>query len=53
MRYSVNREVQFLGDRSGSLAPVGSALIGLRVGQTIRWPMPNDKEKRLKVVSVA
>ena len=34
------------------LAPVGSALIGLRVGQVINWPMPHGKEKRLRVVSV-
>lgn len=34
------------------LAPVGSALIGLRVGQTIQWPIPNGKEKTFKVVSV-
>lgn len=34
------------------LAPVGSALIGLRVGQTIHWPVPNGKEKRLKVIAV-
>lgn len=34
------------------LAPVGSALIGLRVGQMINWPVPNGKEKKLKVVSV-
>ncbi len=34
------------------LAPVGSALIGLRVGQVIQWPVPNGKEKRLKVISV-
>jgi len=34
------------------LAPVGSALIGLRVGQTIQWPVPNGKEKRLKVIEV-
>jgi regulator of nucleoside diphosphate kinase len=34
------------------LAPIGSALIGLRVGQVIRWPLPGGKEKRLKVVSV-
>lgn len=34
------------------LTPVGSALIGLRVGQIIHWPLPNGKEKRLKVVSV-
>lgn len=34
------------------LAPVGSALIGLRVGQMIIWPVPNGKEKRMKVTSV-
>lgn len=34
------------------LAPVGSALIGLKVGQVIEWPVPNGKEKRLKVISV-
>lgn len=35
------------------LAPVGSALIGLRVGDIIHWPLPHGKEKRLKVISVA
>lgn len=34
------------------LAPVGSALIGLRVGQVIQWPVPNDKKKQIKVLSV-
>lgn len=34
------------------LAPVGSALIGLRVGQVIQWPVPNGKEKQFKVLSV-
>lgn len=34
------------------LAPVGSALIGLRVGQVIQWPIPNGKEKKIKVVAV-
>ena len=34
------------------LTPVGSALIGLRVGQTIQWPFPNGKVKTLKVVEV-
>lgn len=34
------------------LSPVGSALIGLRVGQTINWRFPNGKEKILKVISV-
>ncbi|PIS11155.1 MAG: nucleoside diphosphate kinase regulator [Bdellovibrio sp. CG10_big_fil_rev_8_21_14_0_10_47_8] len=34
------------------LTPVGSALIGLHVGQVIRWPFPTGKEKQLKVISV-
>ena len=34
------------------LSPVGSALLGLRVGQTIEWIFPNDPSRRLKVVSV-
>lgn len=34
------------------LAPVGSALIGLRVGQTIDWPLSENKVKRIKVISV-
>lgn len=34
------------------LAPVGIALIGLRVGQNINWPLPNGKEKKLRLVSV-
>lgn len=34
------------------LAPIGSALIGLRVGQLIEWPFPNGKSKRLMVMSV-
>lgn len=34
------------------LAPIGSALIGLRVGEVIDWPVPNGKKKKLKVVAV-
>lgn len=34
------------------LAPVGAALIGLRVGQVIRWPLPGGREKSLKVITV-
>lgn len=33
------------------LAPVGMALIGLKVGQSIEWPMPNGPRK-LKVISI-
>lgn len=35
------------------LSPVGSALIGLGIGGTIEWPMPQGKTRRLKVVAVA
>lgn len=34
------------------LAPVGAALIGLKVGQNIDWPLPNGSIKTLKVISV-
>lgn len=34
------------------LAPMGSALIGLQVGQTIQWPMPKGNTKKIKVISV-
>lgn len=34
------------------LAPVGLALLGLKVGDTIRWPMPNGRETTLKLVKV-
>ncbi len=33
-------------------SPVGAALIGLRVGQSITWPLRDGKTKELKVVSV-
>ena len=34
------------------LSPVGSALIGLRIGGNIKWPVPQGKIRRLKVVAV-
>lgn len=34
------------------LSPVGTALIGLRVGGTINWPLPGGKIRRLQVVAV-
>ena len=33
------------------LAPIGSALLGLRVGQTIEWPVPTGT-KRIRVVEI-
>jgi regulator of nucleoside diphosphate kinase len=34
------------------LAPVGAALIGLRQGQSIAWPVPSGRRRRIKVMSV-
>ncbi len=34
------------------LSPVGSALIGLKIGGTIAWPVPQGKVRRLKVIAV-
>lgn len=38
--------------RVSILAPIGIALIGLRVGQTIQWPMPNGQSRELKVIAI-
>jgi regulator of nucleoside diphosphate kinase len=35
------------------LSPVGSALIGLRIGDAIDWPMPGGRVKRLRVLAVS
>jgi regulator of nucleoside diphosphate kinase len=38
--------------RISILAPIGSALLGLRIGQSIEWPMPNGYTRRLRVTDV-
>ena len=35
------------------LAPVGLALLGLRVGHTIRWPMPRGRQTTLELLEVS
>ncbi|RNF86407.1 nucleoside diphosphate kinase regulator [Lysobacter psychrotolerans] len=34
------------------LAPVGSALLGLRAGATIAWPVPGGRTIQLRVLSI-
>lgn len=46
------QEASLEENKMSILAPIGSALIGLRVGQKISWPMPNGKEKTVMVISV-
>jgi regulator of nucleoside diphosphate kinase len=38
--------------RISILAPVGAALIGLRVGERIAWPVPNGRDRHIEVVDV-
>lgn len=35
------------------LAPVGSAILGLRVGQTIQWPMPGGRQLVLRIAAIS
>lgn len=39
-------------DKVSILAPVGSALLGLRVGASIEWPVPGGRTIRLRVLSI-
>jgi len=39
--------------RISVLAPVGSALLGLSIGQAIEWPFPDGTTRRLRVEDVS
>ena len=39
-------------NRVSVLTPVGSALLGLSVGDSIDWPLPKGRRRRLRVVAV-
>jgi regulator of nucleoside diphosphate kinase len=34
------------------LAPVGLAVLGLKVGDVIEWPLPNERRARLRIVEL-
>ncbi len=34
------------------LVPVGAAMLGLKVGDTIAWPLPSGRSARLRLVAV-
>ena len=46
------READAEAHRVSILAPVGSALLGLRSGDAIDWPMPGGRSATLTVLSV-
>lgn len=35
------------------LAPVGSAILGLRVGESIQWPMPGGRQAALRIAEIS
>jgi regulator of nucleoside diphosphate kinase len=39
-------------NRISVLAPIGSALLGLSVGDSIDWPLPQGRRRRLRVVAI-
>lgn len=45
-------EADFDKGRVSVLAPVGSALLGLSVGQTIDWTAPGGRQLRLRVTAI-
>lgn len=46
------REVDGSAGKVSVLAPVGSAMLGLRVGQSIEWTMPGGRHARLRVTAI-
>jgi regulator of nucleoside diphosphate kinase len=40
------------GGRVSVFAPIGSALLGLSVGDSIEWPVPGGRSRRLRVIAV-
>lgn len=47
------RDADGRAGRVSVLAPVGSALLGLRVGAAIAWPLPGGRAARLRVLGLS
>jgi len=52
MTLSYPKDVAFGSDRLSVLSPIGSALIGLSVGDTIEWARPGGELFRLTVLEL-
>ncbi len=46
------READPAGGRISILAPVAAALLGLSIGDSIEWPMPDGRKATLRIASV-
>lgn len=47
------READTATNKISVLAPVGSAMLGLRVGQSIDWKVPGGRSLRLRVTGIS
>ncbi len=47
------RDADLSKNRISVLAPVGAALRGLSVGQSIEWPLPHGSTRRLRVLAIS
>ena len=47
------RDVDGSAGKVSVFAPVGSAMLGLRVGQSIDWQVPGGRRLRLRVMSIS
>lgn len=45
-------DANFSEGKISVLAPLGAALLGLRIGQSIEWTFPNGKTKTLKITKM-
>ena len=52
LRLVYPRDADGARGRVSVLAPVGAALLGLSVGQSIEWPLPGGRSTRIRVSSV-
>lgn len=47
------RDVDGAAGKVSVLAPVGSAMLGLRVGDSIEWPVQGGRTLRLRILGIA
>lgn len=45
-------QADFSSGKLSILAPIGAAMLGLRTGQSIDWPVPGGRTKTMRVVDV-
>lgn len=46
------QNADFAQGKISILAPIGMALLGLRVGQSLDWPLPDGRVKTVKVTAI-